>query len=167
MRFVCALTVRKTIKSRAAQCPGPRLTPGRTRGCVTRAERLSIAAEVGRLLEKVSENGNSQNNGSFPKEKGILWIDELSKSTGMERRTIQNWWSAFTKSAGLDMTLAAEVGRLVAKLADNGEGGSNGDSQKQSASQWLDELAKNTGNTAYKGHCRRVPGLDAESIAGL
>ena len=75
----------------------------------TKSANLSITpkqatAEVGRILEKLSENGNSDHYGNFPNGKGVLWIDELSKNAGMERRTVQNWWSSFTKSAGLSIT---------------------------------------------------------------
>ena len=59
---------------------------------------------MGRILEKLSENGNSDHYGNFPNGKGVLWIDELSKNAGMERRTVQNWWAAFTKAAGLSIT---------------------------------------------------------------
>lgn len=97
------------------ECLLAELQENNARKELTGAERKAFAAEVGRLLEKASENGNSQNNGSFPKEKGILWIDELSKNTGMERRTIQNWWSAFTQSAGLNMT-PKQAGEVIHRL---------------------------------------------------
>lgn len=86
------------------ECLLAELQENRIRNDLTGAERKAFAAEVGRILEKLSENRNSDNYGNFPNGKAFLWIDELSKNTGVERRTVQNWWSAFCKEEGLSIT---------------------------------------------------------------
>ena len=86
------------------ECLLAELQENNARKELTGAERKAFAAEVGRIIAKLNENCEGENNGDSQKQGASQWIDELAKNTGTPARTIRDWWSAFTKSAGLDMT---------------------------------------------------------------
>jgi len=50
-----------------------------------------------------------------------------------------------TGSGAERKAFAAEVGRLIAKISENCEQADNCESQNSVSSQWIDDLAKNTG----------------------
>ena len=63
-------------------------------------ERKAFAAEVGRIIQKLQENSKGGGNSNL--EKG--WLVELAANSGITQTTAYNWWTAFTKETGLDMT---------------------------------------------------------------
>ena len=70
------------------------------RNDLTGAERKAFAAEVGRLIAKISEdcqgeefaNGSDGNDGN--------WVGEMAKATGTPTKTLYNWWKSFTTETG-------------------------------------------------------------------
>jgi hypothetical protein len=64
---------------------------------LTGAQRKQCAAEVGRILAKVTENCNVANRNDG-------WLIELAKSLGIPQRTLYDWWDAFCKECGLSIT---------------------------------------------------------------
>ena len=86
------------------ECLLAELQENRIRNDLTGAERKAFAAEVGRLIAKLSENcqtdvfaiGNIEVNGN--------WVDDLAKTSNTPVKTIYNWWSAFCKETGLTIT---------------------------------------------------------------
>jgi hypothetical protein len=64
---------------------------------LTGAQRKHYAAEVGRILAKVTENCDVAN-----RNEG--WLIELAKSLGIPQRTLYDWWDAFCKECGLSIT---------------------------------------------------------------
>ena len=116
------------------ECLLAELQENNARKELTGAERKAFAAEVGRLVAKLADNGEGGSNGDSQKQSASQWLDELAKNTGTPTRTIRDWWSAFTKSAGLDMT---------PKQA--------GDAERKAFFDWLDaQKAKDDAEKARK-----------------
>ena len=82
------------------ECLLAELQENRIRNDLTGAERKAFAAEVGRLILKLQENSNETGNSNLENQ----WILELAKNSGISQPTAYNWWSSFTKSAGLSIT---------------------------------------------------------------
>ena len=74
------------------------------RNDLTGAERKAFAAEVGRLLAKMIENGQYDEMANGQNDKGGQWLVEMANSTGTPFKTLQNWWKAFTKATGRNIT---------------------------------------------------------------
>ena len=74
------------------------------RNDLTGAERKAFAADVGRLIAKISEdcqaedfaNGNDGDDGN--------WVEQMAKATGTPQKTLYNWWKSFTAETGREMT---------------------------------------------------------------
>ena len=115
------------------------------------AERKAFAAEVGRLLAKISKNGQNGFLAIGQKESTGHWLVEMAKTSGTPFKTLQNWWSAFCRETGLSITprqasderkaFAAEVGRLILKLKEN----SHQDEIPNGNDRWLLELGDKSG----------------------
>jgi len=86
------------------ECLLAELQENNARKELTGAERKAFAAEVGRLIAKLAENCQNIVFAIGKDESSGNWVDDLAKTSGTPVKTIYNWWSAFTKSAGLDMT---------------------------------------------------------------
>ena len=56
------------------------------------------------MIAKINENCEQTDNCDSQNLAGSQWIDDLAKSTGTPSRTLRDWWSSFTKSAGLSIT---------------------------------------------------------------
>lgn len=69
------------------------------------AERKAFAAEVGRLISKLSENLQADENSNLQ----LSWVLELAEKIGSSQNTIRNWWSEFTKDSGLNLTPRRKV----------------------------------------------------------
>jgi hypothetical protein len=82
------------------ECLLAELQENRIRNDLTGAERKAFAAEVGRLILKLRGNSNLD---SIPIWNDT-WLLELADKSGMGKSSAYNWWSAFTKSAGLSIT---------------------------------------------------------------
>lgn len=67
---------------------------------LTGAERKAFAAEVGRLISKLSEKLQVEENSNL--QSG--WVLELADKIGSSQNTIRNWWGEFTKASGLSIT---------------------------------------------------------------
>ena len=67
---------------------------------LTGAERKAFAAEVGRLLAKISKNGQNGFLAIGQKESTGHWLVEMAKTSGTPFKTLQNWWSAFCRETG-------------------------------------------------------------------
>ena len=115
---------------------------------MTRAERLSIAAEVGRIILKLQENSQGDVFLNENKPANENWLSEMGKSSGTPTQTLYRWWTDFTKSAGLDMTLAAEVGRLCLKLRNQSNAGNESNLDSDWFIDWYDK-SRLTKPTAY------------------
>ena len=76
----------------------------RIRNDLTGAERKAFAAEVGRLIAKLSENCQDSFFANGKNESVSNWIDELAKTSNTPTKTIYNWWSAFCKESWLSIT---------------------------------------------------------------
>ena len=55
------------------------------------------AAEVGRLIAKLSENCQTDVFANGKNEINGNWVDDLAKTSNTPAKTIYNWWSAFCK----------------------------------------------------------------------
>lgn len=86
------------------ECLLAELQENNARKELTGAERKAFAAEVGRIIAKMQENCETDSNCDSQKQNGSQWLDDLAKTTGTPSRTIRDWWAAFTKETGLDMT---------------------------------------------------------------
>jgi len=84
----------------ASLCLLAELQENNARKELTGAERKAFAAEVGRICLKLRENSNSYQNSNLENQ----WILELAKNSGISQPTAYNWWSAFTKESGLELT---------------------------------------------------------------
>ena len=85
------------------ECLLAELQENNARKELTGAERKAFAAEVGRVIAKLAENCQS---GIFANGKEVVignWVDDLAKTSSTPVKTIYNWWSTFTKEAGLDI----------------------------------------------------------------
>ncbi len=82
------------------ECLLAELQENNARKELTGAERKAFAAEVGRICLKLREQSNEGNESKLDSDWFIDWYDK----SRLTKPTAYNWWSAFTKSAGLDMT---------------------------------------------------------------
>lgn len=64
------------------------------RNDLTRAQRNQYTAEAGRLLAKIAEDGEMANRQN-------IWFENLAKTTGTPRRTLQDRWMAFCEDKGV------------------------------------------------------------------
>ena len=94
-------------------------------GELTGAERKAFAAEVGRILAKMIENGQNEKLANGQNEVSGHWLVEMANTSGTPFKTLQNWWSAFCRETGRSMT---------PKQA--------GDTDKQAFFAWLDAQKK-------------------------
>lgn len=85
------------------ECLLAELQENNARKELTGAERKAFAAEVGRLLAKMIEAGQNVNLANGQNESSGHWLVEMANTSGTPFKTLQNWWSAFTKEVGLNM----------------------------------------------------------------
>ena len=79
------------------ECLLAELQENRIRNDLTGAERKAFAAEVGRLIAKLSENCQTDVFANGKNEINGNWVDDLAKTSNTPAKTIYNWWSAFCK----------------------------------------------------------------------
>lgn len=70
------------------------------RNDLTAAERKALAAEVGRICLKLGDLSNAGDLSNLDKS----WLMDMAEKSGQARSTVNNWWSAFTKATGRDIT---------------------------------------------------------------
>ncbi|MDG4560006.1 MAG: hypothetical protein P9E88_01800, partial [Candidatus Competibacter sp.] len=71
---------------------------------MTGAERKAFAAEVGRLILKLSRNSHCGEILNENEQTDENWLSEMGKSSGMPIQTLYRWWSAFCRETGLSIT---------------------------------------------------------------
>jgi len=86
------------------ECLLAELQENRIRNDLTGAERKAFAAEVGRLIAKLSENCQTDVFANGKNEINGNWVDDLAKTSNTPAKTIYNWWSAFCRETGLTIT---------------------------------------------------------------
>ena len=85
------------------ECLLAELQENNARKELTGAERKAFAAEVGRILAKMIETGQNEKLAIGQNESSGHWLVEMANTSGTPFKTLQNWWAAFTKEAGLDI----------------------------------------------------------------
>ena len=103
-----------------------------------RLSRAAFAAEVGRLILKLSENSHNDEILNENKQANENWLVEMGKSSGTPTQTLYRWWSAF----------AAEVGRICQKLLNL----SNENDLSNFDKGWLVDIAAKSGQTRQTLH---------------
>ena len=86
------------------ECLLAELQENRIRNDLTGAERKAFAAEVGRLILKLSQNSHNDEILNENKPANENWLGEMGKSSGTPTQTLYRWWDNFCKETGLTIT---------------------------------------------------------------
>jgi len=86
------------------ECLLAELQENRIRNDLTGAERKAFAAEVGRLILKLSQNSHNDEILNENKPANENWLGEMGKSSGTPTQTLYRWWDNFCKETGLSIT---------------------------------------------------------------